>query len=92
MKKMVMLSLFVFINSQSLSAAMTKEFIVTKLNFNQDKKYYQVDFKNQAGVYNASGDELLVCLQQSLREKKAVMIEFNPMGLKVLNCSKVSSK
>lgn len=89
MKKIIAL-LFV-LNMNALSAAMTKDFVVTKLHYNLEKKYYQVDFKNQAGVYQAQV-EMLSCLRESLENQKAVRVEFNPMGLKIMNCSKVSSK
>lgn len=90
MKKFIVLILV--LNCGVLSAAMTKEFVVTRLNYDTTKKNYQVDFKNQAGVYRASGEPVLSCLQYSLREAKAVKIVFNPMGLAILNCAKVSTK
>lgn len=89
MKKIIVLLLV--LTNHALSAAMTKDFVVTKLHYNLEKKYYQVDFKNQAGVYQAQV-AMLPCLRESLQSKKAVRVEFNPMGLKITNCAKVSSK
>lgn len=89
MKKIIILILL--LNIHALNAAMTKDFVVTKLHYNLEKKYYQVDFKNQAGVYQAE-EAMLSCLRDSLQNKKAVRVEFNPMGLKITNCSKVWSK
>lgn len=89
MKKIIVLLLV--LTNHALSAAMIKDFVVTKLHYNLEKKYYQVDFKNQAGVYQAQV-AMLPCLHESLQSKKAVRVEFNPMGLKITNCEKVSSK
>lgn len=92
MKKL--LALILLLNFHTLSAAMTKIFVVTKLNYNPEQKYYQVDFKNQAGVYKAS-ETLIDCLRElreSLKEKKQVRVIFKPMGLAITSCSKVSTK
>lgn len=89
--KKIMALMFCF-SVHTASAAMTKEFVVTRLNFNQEKNEYQVDFKNQAGVYRATGPAVVNCLQESLREKKAVKIVFKPMGLMIMECAKVSTK
>lgn len=89
--KKISIVLFLVLNIHALSAAMTKDFVVTKLHYDLEKKYYQVDFKNQAGVYQAQV-AMLSCLRESLQNKKAVRVEFNPMGLKITNCSKVSSR
>ncbi|MBC7538373.1 MAG: hypothetical protein H7281_06105 [Bacteriovorax sp.] len=92
MKKIIVLILF--FNMQALSAAMTKDFVVTRLNYDQEKKDYQIDFKNQAGVYKVR-ETLMDCLRElreSLKEKKPVRVVFKPMGLVITSCSKVSTK
>lgn len=88
MKKIIFLQLL--FSSTSLFA-MTKEWTVTKVNFDEAVKLYKVDFKNQAGVYKAD-EKLLPCLRESLNEKKAVKVDFNPMGLLINSCEKVASK
>lgn len=71
--------------------AMTKEWTVTKLNLDDKTKLYLVDFKNQAGIYKAE-EKLFSCLQWSLADKKAVKVEFEPMGLILKSCEKVSTR
>lgn len=71
--------------------AMTKEWTVTRLNFDEKTKLYQVDFKNQAGVYKAE-EKLFECLHESLVDKKNVKIDFKPMGLLIKSCEKVSTR
>lgn len=69
---------------------MTSEWTVTRINFDAAKNLYQVDFKNQAGVYKAE-EKVLPCLRESLQEKKNVKVDFNPMGLMIKTCEKVAS-
>ncbi len=86
------ISMFVLmLFSSTVLHAMTKEWIVTKVNYDETKKIYLVDFKNQAGVYKAA-EKFLPCLRDSLTEKKSVKVEFNPMGLEIKSCEKVSSR
>ena len=80
-----------FMASSALSAAMTKDFVVTKILLIKEQNIYEVDFKNQAGVYKAD-EKLVNCLQESLRKTRPVRVSFNPMGLKLLDCAKVSTK
>ena len=86
----LILIIFLLFNFGS-AFALTKEWTVTRVNFDETKKLYQVDFKNQAGVYKAD-EKLLECLRESLNEKKPVKIEFNPMGLLIKSCEKASTR
>lgn len=72
-------------------AGIDSEFKVTKIVWNEEQKNYKVIFENQAGVYKAA-DDVLKCLQESMRNNKNVKINFNPMGLKINSCSTVASK
>lgn len=86
------ISMFVLmLFSSTVLHAMTKEWTVTKVNFDEARKVYLVDFKNQAGVYLAD-EKQLSCLRDSLATKSAVKVDFNPMGLKIKSCEKSSSK
>jgi len=86
------ISLFVLtLFSSGLLHAMTKEWTVTKIYFDDVKKNYQIDFKNQAGVYKAE-EKLLSCLRDSLNSKTNVKVDFQPMGLKIKSCEKSASK
>jgi hypothetical protein len=82
--------LIALLHSSSLFA-MTKNWTVTKVAFDDAKKIYHVDFKNQAGVYKAD-EKILDCLRASLKDQKAVTIDFNPMGLQIKSCAKAESK
>lgn len=88
MKKIILLSMLF---NAGASFALTKEWVVTKIVFDDAKKNYQVDFKNQAGVYRAD-EKFISCLRESLKDQKAVQIEFNPMGLAIKSCEKVASR
>lgn len=77
--------------SSSLLYGMTREWTVTKIYFDEAKKIYQIDFKNQAGVYKAE-EKILPCLRESLNAKANVKIDFNPMGLLIKSCEKVSTR
>lgn len=94
MKKILLLLIIISINTAS--AAMTKQFVVTKVFYNQDKKDYQIDFKNQAGVYhlpeNGLVEKNLSCLRDSLKTAKLVTVVFIPMGLEITDCAMVSTK
>lgn len=94
MKKILLLSIIFSINT--VNAAMTKQFVVSKVFYNQDKKNYQIDFKNQAGVYrlpeNSSVEKNLSCLRESLKTARQVTVVFEPMGLEITDCAKVSTK
>jgi|GEM_PF-740523 len=86
------ISMFVLmLFSSTLLHAMTKEWVVTKVNYDDTKKIYMIDFKNQAGIYKAE-EKLLPCLRESLAEQKAVKIDFNPMGLKLKSCVKAATR
>lgn len=90
MKKIIVLISLLF-SFTAFSGVIKKSFTVTKLRYNSDKKYYDVDFLNQAGIYKAD-EKWFKCLQQSLEKKLAAKVEFNPMGLKISNCEMASSK
>lgn len=81
----------IYLFSTFAFAGIESEFKVAKLMWNEEQKNYKVIFENQAGVYKA-GDDVLKCLQESMRNNKTVKINFEPMGLKITSCSKASSK
>lgn len=76
---------------QLAHAALTKDFIVTKVFYNQNKKYYEINFKNQAGVYK-TGDVFLSCLRTSLKEAKPARVVFEPSGLAITSCKMGETK
>lgn len=77
--------------STSSLYAMTKEWTVTRLHLDEKTRIYQVDFKNQAGVYKAE-EKHFSCLHESLKEKKNIQVSFNPMGLQITSCEKAPVK
>lgn len=82
--KILILS-FLFSGSAFADMTLTKKLTVTAIIFNQDKKYYDLEFKVEAGIYHAD-EALLSCLQKSLQKQIAVSITYQPMGLKLLKC------
>lgn len=88
MKKLFLVS---YLFSMCAYAGIDSEFKVTKIVWNEEQKNYKVIFENQAGVYKASED-VLKCLQESMRNNKNVKINYKAMGLKINSCSMVSSK
>lgn len=90
MKKIIVFNL-IGLNLLVGVEAMTKEWIVTRVNFAEEKKLYEIDFKNQAGLYMAD-EKWLPCLRDSLRGKKEVKIDFDPMKMIIKSCSMSASK
>lgn len=90
MKKMLS-ALFLTALSFQVYAGLKKEFKVTKLIFDEQKKTYLVHFENQAGVYKAD-EKFFKCLSESLESKKAFKIEFRPMGLTIMACERGESR
>lgn len=78
---------YLMISFFSLSAmAITRDFKVTRLQYDTDKKIYDIVFLNQDGIF-ISGDDHYKCLEKSLKEKKAVKISYDMKNLKVTACS-----
>lgn len=84
MKTTIVLSL-IFLSLNSFGMTLTKDFVVTRLKYDEVKKIYDVDFINQAGIYKG-GDDVFPCLQKSLKSNKAAKVTFDPMGLKITEC------
>lgn len=83
---MKLITLFCFLFAANVEAmTLTKDFVATRLKYNEAKKVYDVDFLNQAGIYKAE-DKDFPCLQGSLKSKKPVKVTFDPMGLKITGC------
>lgn len=83
---MRLMTLFCFLFAAKAEAmTLTKDFVTTRLKYNDAKKVYDVDFLNQAGIYKAD-DKDFSCLQGSLKSKKPVKVTFDPMGLKITDC------
>ena len=90
MKKIIAVSLM-GLNLLVGAEAMTKEWVVTRVNFEEEKKLYEVDFKNQAGVYKAE-EKFLPCLRESLNSKKEVKVDFDPMKMTIKSCSMAATR
>lgn len=84
--KLLFLTLALTVTSNSWAMNLTKKFQVTRIYFNQEKKNYDVSFQIQAGIYHAD-EAHLKCLQSSVEKKVAVNVEFEAMGLKIVNCT-----
>ena len=69
----------------AFSKPLVKDFEVTGLKYNDQKKYYEVSFVLMAGVYKAD-EKFFKCLQKSLETKKTAKVTYEPMGLKITGC------
>lgn len=83
--KFLIATLLMALSFNSFAMTLTKDFVVTRLKYNDEKKVYDVDFINQAGIY-IGNDTVFPCLQKSLKSNKAVKVTFEPMGLKITAC------
>lgn len=79
-------SLLIAASTSAMGMTLTKDFVVTRLKYNEAKKVYEVDFLNQAGVYKGD-DKNFSCLQSSLKSNKPAHVTFDPMGLKITECT-----
>lgn len=83
MKLVILFGFLVAAHAQAMT--LTKDFVTTRLKFNDAKKVYDVDFLNEAGIYKAE-DKFFSCLQSSLKSKKPVKVTYDPIGLKLTDC------
>lgn len=85
--KRIFYLLCIMISLYSLSAwGITKDYEVNRLQYNREKKNYDVYFVNQDGVF-ISDDVHYKCLEKSLKEKKKVKISYEMKNLKVTECA-----
>ena len=84
MKFIIILS--IFYSNFAFSKPITMDFTVTKITYNEERKYYETKFIMMAGIYKAE-EKYLKCLQSSLRNKKEVEVSYEPMGLIISDCS-----
>ncbi|MBC7714768.1 MAG: hypothetical protein H7177_15585 [Rhizobacter sp.] len=86
MKIFLILILFLVVfSSSAFSKTLTHDYQVTGLTFNAEKKYYEVTFVIEAGIYKAD-EKFFKCLQKSLEKKKLAKVTYEPMGLKITDC------
>ncbi len=75
-----------FFSINATAATLTFDLTVRKINFNNEKKLYDISFNEMAAVYLADA-KFLKCLQKSLDTKKAAKITYLGRELKLTECS-----
>lgn len=85
--KKIMLSMLVLYSFSVFAKKplITDHFVVTKMSYNEEKKYYETSFELMAGIYKAD-EKFVKCLQKSLEIKKPAKVSYEAMGLKIMSC------
>ncbi len=84
MKKITAIILL-FFSFTLLAQGLEEKLTVSSLALSKDNKEYRVTFIEKAAFYKADM-KLIKCLEESLKEKKAYSMGYDPRSLKVLTC------
>ena len=84
--KIIFILLLIIFTDKIYAKDLTDTLITLKLNYNSDKKYYEITFSQMAGVYKAE-EKFVKCLQTSLDSHKSAKVTYQPMGLMISGCA-----